>query len=339
LKKKRYIVTLITLLLAAAVVLSGCANNTPKDNQGSSDPTADFPKRPITIIVPWNPGGRGDLFGRAIAVPMEEYLGVPVVVSNEPGGVGVTGSYTVAKAKPDGYTLGSFATTHLFASYLKNPPFQPDKFVPIGGYAEIFEVIAVKADAPWKDFNDFVEDAAAHPGKYLHGNTGVGQDDHIYAEVLYAELGIDVPQMAYDGEGGQIPALMSGEVDIVMASMPAVIPYVASGELKVLAISSEERSEMLPDVPTFVEQGIDFTETAWTGLYAPVGIPDNVIAVLEKAMEHARNSKEFQKAINNMKASVNYLDSKGLKAKNDKTLPKIEQWLETLKALNIDLGI
>lgn len=341
-KKKRLFALLLTTSLLL-VALVGCGNtNAPEGGGSESQIDASggaFPAGTITIVVPWSAGGRGDTFARAAANYMAQDLGVPVIVSNQPGGVGVTGSYAVAEADPDGYTLGSFATTHMFASYLKTPPFQPGSFIPVGGYAEIYEALVVKADKDWDDLNEFIADAKENPGKYLHGNTGVGQDDHIYAAALYAEQGLDVAQMPYDGDSGLTSALLSGEVDIAMIALPSVASYVESGDMKILAISSTERLEALPEVPTFVEQGIDFTETAWTGLFAPAGTPDEVIAVLEEALEAVRNNPEYQETMDNMYVNINYLDREGLQAEIDRVLPAIKGWLDTLTKLGVDLGI
>lgn len=346
--KKTRILARVLVLSLMLVILAGCGGTpapggTSSVPGGNSEPTAGsdgkFPNGTITIVVPWSAGGRGDTFARACANYMTQYLGVPVIVSNQPGGVGVTGSYAVAESAPDGYTLGSFATTHMFASYLKNPPFQPDSFIPVGGYAEIYEALVVKSDKKWNDLSDFIADAKSNPGKYLHGNTGVGQDDHIYAAALYAEQGLDIVQMPYDGDAGLTSALLSGEVDIAMIALPSVASYVESGEMKILAISSTERLEDLPDAPTFVEQGVDFTETAWTGLFAPAGTPDDVIAVLEEALDAVRNNPEYQATMKNMYVNVNYMDSKGLQSEIDRVLPAIQGWLDTLNALGVDLGI
>jgi len=332
-------------------MLAGCGGNpsngpsspgsgTPEGSGGQAPGNGGaYPSGTITIVVPWSAGGRGDTFARTCANYLTQELNVPVIVSNQPGGVGVTGSYAVAESDPDGYTLGSFATTHMFASYLKNPPFQPESFIPVGGYAEIYEALVVKSDKAWNDLSDFITDAKGNPGKYLHGNTGMGQDDHIYASALYAEQGLDIMQMPYDGDSGLTSALLSGEVDIAMIALPSVASYVESGEMKILAISSTERLKDLPDVPTFVEQGIDFTETAWTGLFAPAGTPEEVIGVLEDAMDAMRNNPEYQATLENMYVNVNYMDSEGLQQEIDRVLPTIQGWLDTLKELGVDLGI
>ena len=334
----------ITMLLICMVGCGGPSNETQNQVSNSQSSTNNdneeaYPNKTITVVVPWNAGGRGDTFARTVSNYLSKELDVSVIVSNQPGGVGVTGSYAVAESDPDGYTLGSFATTHMFASYLKDPPFKPEDFIPVGGYAEIYEALVVKADKSWNNLEDFFTDAKENPGKYIHGNTGMGQDDHIYAAALYAEQGVDVTQMPYDGDSGLTNALLAGEVDIAMIALPSVASYIDTGEMKVLAISSQDRLPNLPDVPTFVEQGIDFTETAWTALFAPKDTPDYVIEKLEEALDAVRNDPEYQETLENMHVDVNTLDSEGMKQEIDRLLPKIQSWLDTLESLGANLGI
>lgn len=334
----------ITMLLICMVGCGGQSNETQNQVSNSQSSTNNdneeaYPNKTITVVVPWNAGGRGDTFARTVSNYLSKELDVSVIVSNQPGGVGVTGSYAVAESDPDGYTLGSFATTHMFASYLKDPPFKPEDFIPVGGYAEIYEALVVKADKSWNNLEDFFTDAKENPGKYIHGNTGMGQDDHIYAAALYAEQGVDVTQMPYDGDSGLTNALLAGEVDIAMIALPSVASYIDTGEMKVLAISSQDRLPNLPDVPTFVEQGIDFTETAWTALFAPKDTPDYVIEKLEEALDAVRNDPEYQETLENMHVDVNTLDSEGMKQEIDRLLPKIQSWLDTLESLGVNLGI
>lgn len=345
--KSKKILALILAVLLLALTFAGCGQTAaapaaaaaPAQASGndSAASSGTFPSSTITIVVPWNPGGRGDTFGRAVANYLTEELGVSVIVSNQPGGVGVTGTYAVAESKADGYTLGSFAATHMFASF-KNPPFQPENFIPVGSYAEIYECLVVKADKPWNNLDDFFKDVKANPGKYIHGNTGTGQDDHIYAAALYAEQGLDIMQMPYDGDSGLTSALLSGEVDIAMIALPSVASYIDSGEMKILAISSTERLERLPDVQTFVEQGVDFTETAWTGLFAPKDTPADVIATLEGALAAVRSNPEFIETLENMYVNVSYMDSAAFSAELESMKPRIQSWLDLLKSQGIDLG-
>lgn len=342
--KRILVFVLCTTMLLLCIV--GCGKqsnegqtqmpNSPTNNVGDKE---SYPSKTITIVVPWNAGGRGDTFARTVSNYLSKELGVSVIVSNKPGGVGVTGSYAVAESKPDGYTLGSFATTHMFASYLKNPPFKPEDFVPVGGYAEIYEALVVKADKSWNNLEDFFANAKENPGKYIHGNTGMGNDDHIYAAALYAEQDVDLTQMPYDGDSGLTNALLSGEVDIAMIALPSVASYIDTGEMKILAISSQTRLPDLPDVPTFVEQGIDFTETAWTALFAPKDTPNYVIEKLEQALSAVRNNPEYQETLKNMHVDVNTLDSKGMQQEVDRLLPRIQSWLDMLESLGVNLGI
>lgn len=344
---KIFIVSMLTVLLVVAIAFSGCSNaNDPAENSSATNAPAedseniaeDYPKSPITIIVPWSSGGRSDTFTRAVAMHMEENLGQSVIVSNEPGGSGISGTYTVVQSKADGYTMGNFSTTHLFSYYLKNPNFPLEQLTPVGAYAEIYQCLVAKADKGWDDFNDFLEDAVANPGKYMHGNTGVGTDDHIYAASLYAEQGAEVTQMPYDGDAGLVQGLLAGEVDVAMIALPSIASYVDSGDLVVLAISSTERLDSLPDAPTFVEQGIDFTETAWNAVFVPKDTPAEVIAVLEEALDYTRNNAEYQKTIENMYANVSQMDSKALQSKITELLPKIEKWIKDLEAQGVNFG-
>jgi tripartite-type tricarboxylate transporter receptor subunit TctC len=345
--KKKKSFWIVIALLVISLTITGCGGTkttteaTPNtgDDQAIDPEAANFPNKPITIVVPWGPGGRTDTWIRAIAIPMEKHLGVPVVVTNQPGGVGVVGAIAVAESDPDGYTIGPYCTAHYLASFLKTPPFEPEAYDPIAMFTDISYVIVVAADAPWDNFIDLVEYAKENPGKVKHGNTGTGTEDHVYASYLYNVLGLDMQQFPYAGDSGAITALLSGEIDVSMMAVAPAMPQILSGDLKALAVSSVERMDFLPDVPTFKEQGIDFTESAWTGLFVPKGTDPAIIEKLRQSVEYACNDAEFRKVMEGLYSPIVYKSGADLEQQINETLAKLDDWIKRILDAGIDLGI
>jgi tripartite-type tricarboxylate transporter receptor subunit TctC len=242
---------------------------------------AAWPAKQVTLIVPFAPGGSTDVVARLLAQKFGELWGQTVVVENRAGAGGNIGAAAVAKAAPDGYTLlmasGSILTVnpHLYASL----PFDAKKdFAPITNVATGPMVVAVPPNSDVRDFKGLVAKAKANPGKVNFGSAGPGSQVHMAAERLAFTTGIDLTHIPYKGESAALTDVMAGQVDLIVGNIGAASPLVSSGKLRALAVTSAERSKMLPDVPTVAESGYPgFENSGWFGLLAPAGTPQAVI--------------------------------------------------------------
>lgn len=331
--KRAGIVTLLIIAMLAAVLVSGCSQN----SQPKPQEEYKFPTRTINIIVPWPPGGRTDTWIRALAVQLEKDLGVPVVVSNHSGGAGVIGARAVAAAAPDGYTLGPFTVAHMIAELVKDPPFNADLYAPVAGFTSIPYGIAVNANSPWQTLEEYLADAKANPGKMKHGNTGTGVEDHIFSEDIYNRLGIEVKQVPYQGDAPAVTALLANEIDIAMMGIAPLLPHLKSGTLRVLAVSSAERYPFAPDIPTFVEQGVDFKETTWTGIFVPKGTPQAAIDRLRQAVEAAVKDPDFKQVMDGLNSPIRYYDTAQLTEQLNITRTKLKDLIDDLESRGLKL--
>lgn len=276
---------------------------------------AEYPNKPITIIVPMAPGGLGDLGARALAEAMEKHLKQPVVVVNKPGGGMTVGGYAVAQAKPDGYTLGLFvnptAVPEIY-SYFYSAPFTSNDIRPVCRVYNFFIAISVKGDAPWNTFKELIEYARANPGlKFAHNGKSSGQYINMTSIARQEKIKlIDVP---FDGDGAQIPALLGGHVPIGTAAFAVVKPHMLAKRLKVLAISSEKRVALAPDIPVLGEFGykLPYYES-FLSLFAPKKTPDEVINKINEVVRKVVEEKEFQTKVKNFDLAINYEDSVAL---------------------------
>lgn len=242
---------------------------------------SDWPSKPVTLIVPFAPGGSTDVVARMLAQKLGELWKQSVVVENRAGAGGNIGTAAVAKAAPDGHTLlmasGSILTVnpHLYASL----PFDPKKdFAPITNVATGPMVVAVPANSDFKDLSALVARARAEPGKINFGSAGPGSQVHMAAERVAFITGVNLTHIPYKGESAALTDLMAGQVQVVVGNIGAATPLVTGGKLRALAVTSAERSKMLPDVPTVAESGYPgFDNTGWFGLLAPAGTPPAVI--------------------------------------------------------------
>ncbi|MEL7565998.1 MAG: tripartite tricarboxylate transporter substrate binding protein [Dehalobacterium sp.] len=341
-KKVRLISIVLVLCMIVMLLLTGCAGNSESNSNSTASPETEakaFPDKTITVIVPWPAGGRTDTWIRAIAVPMEKDLGVPVVVANHAGGAGVIGAQAVADSSADGYTLGPFTVAHMMAEYVKNPPFQPDLYEPVAGFTDIPYGIAVKADAPWNTLQEYLDYAKNNPGKIRHGNTGTGNEDHVYIEYLYHDLGIEALQVPYAGDAPAITALLGGEIDVAMMGLPPLMPQVKSGTIKVLAVSTRDRYEFTPDIPTFIEQGVDFERSTWTGFFVPKGTPPEVIERLQQAIEAAVNDPDFEKVMTDLFSPIVYFNTQQLKEKTESTRATLKELVDEMENMGIKIKL
>jgi tripartite-type tricarboxylate transporter receptor subunit TctC len=270
---------------AALVSLAACALPIRAFAQG-------FPSRPITIVVPYPPGGPIDSLARLIAQEASADLKQPVVVENRPGASGIVGTGAVARAEPDGYTLilGTNQTHATNQSLIKNWTFDAVKdFAPVAGVAAMPHVLVVRKDFEANSLRDVVALAKAKPGALTFGSMGNGSGAHLAGELFKTKASIDMLHVPYKGLSPMTTELLAGRVDLSIAPLPGLIAQqIASGNIRALGVASARRTPQLESVPTFAEGGVPGVEAdAWSALFAPAKTPPAVIDQLYKAVATA----------------------------------------------------
>ena len=268
----------VTTLVVLAVALPAAAQQ--------------YPTRPIEFVIPFATGGPTDTAIRLVQPQLAANLGVPVVLVNKPGGGGAVGMDGVAKARPDGYTVA--ATVRSTVTIL--PATQPDvtyklsDFAVVGAYAFDSGVVLVKAGAPWKTLEEFVDHAKKNPGKVTYGSAGLGTNSFFNMELIKQAYGIELAHVPFSGSGPVKNALLGGHVPIGAAALSAVLSVVRSGDIVALATSAGKRLPIIPNTPTMTEKGHpDASLSTWMEIYAPARTPkpivDRLSAALEKTMK------------------------------------------------------
>ena len=258
---------------------------------------AAFPERPITLVVPYAPGGSADALARVLAVRVGAKLGTSVIVDNRPGASGTIGAGFAAKAAPDGYTVLYDATPysinpHLFARM----PYAATALQPLALVALAPNIVIVRADSPLKSIKDLADKAKAEPGKINFASGGSGTVQRLAAELLRQRLGLDMVHVGYKSGGPASTDVMGGQVDFMFSTIAASYPLVSSGKLRALAVSSPQRSPRLPEVPTIAETVAPGYEAyEWNGVFLPTGTPAPIAEKLHKAMVEALKEEEVKK--------------------------------------------
>ena len=268
---------------------------------------AEFPTKEVQIIIPWAAGGATDLIFRALAATTGKYLGKAVVVVNRPGGGGAVGYTEGMQAKPDGYTLTSAVTPLTILPHQVSTAFTYKNFEPIINVVSDPSMFLVRSDAPWKSLKEFLDYAKKNPNMITVGNSGAGGGVHLVALAFERAAGVRFNHIPFSGGGPSVTALLGGHVNAVSVSPPEGISHVQAGKLKILALFSEKRLEMFPDVPTVKEQGIDFAMGMWRGLIAPKGTPPDVIKKLHDAFKQGMDDPVFLKNAKDMAVNLHYL--------------------------------
>jgi tripartite-type tricarboxylate transporter receptor subunit TctC len=250
--------------------------------------TIAYPTKPITLVVPFPPGGSTDIVGRVVADGLSKELGQPVVIENRGGAGGTVGTAAVAKAAPDGYTLsiGTTSTHAVGPATLPKVAFDPVKnFAPISLVAETPYVLAVNNKVQAKTVKELIALVQKQPGKFNYGSAGAGSTTHLAGAMFAHAAGLKMEHIAYNGNGPATTALLGGEVQVLMGSMPAVLAQIKNNEIRALAVGTVRRSPELPNVPTMQEAGVkDFEASLWLGVVAPAGTPDAVVKQLNAAV-------------------------------------------------------
>lgn len=273
-----------------------------------------FPTKPVTMIVPFPPGGLADIVGRPVAEAMSRDLGQPVVVENKGGAGGGIGMAHVAKSPADGYTvlmaLSSYSVLPEADSVLgRTQMYSYQSLRPIARITADPVVLAVRADAPWKTVKDFVEDAKKRPGAINFGSSGNYGTMHVPMEILKQVAGVRLTHIPYTGAGPAVVALLGGQVDAVASGPATVLQHVKAGKLRVLAHWGNNRLETMPDVPSLKQSGYNAEYAQWSGLFVPAATPEPVVQRLRAAARAAASDAKVKDVIMNAGSPVLYLDT------------------------------
>jgi tripartite-type tricarboxylate transporter receptor subunit TctC len=309
--------TLFAALVAAAALVAGPALA-----------QADYPNHPVTMVVPFPPGGVADITARPLAEAMGRMLKQTVVVENKAGAGGGVGMQYVARAKPDGYTvllaLSSISIIPEADKVLgRDPMFQLNQLVPIARFTADPTVLAVRADSPWKSVKDLVEAAKKEPGAIPYGSSGNYGTMHVPMEMLGSAAGVKMLHVPFTGAGPAVVALLGGQVQALSTGPSTVMGHLKGGKVRVLATWGESRHPALPDVPTLKELGYDAQFSQWTGLFVPAGTPEPVIARLREAAKAAVADDTFKAALAKVETPIQYLDQPQFRAFWDKDAAKL----------------
>ncbi|WP_423459334.1 Bug family tripartite tricarboxylate transporter substrate binding protein [Ottowia sp. VDI28] len=270
---------------------------------------ANYPSKPVKLIVPFPPGGPTDIMGRTAAKAMGDKLGQQFVVENKAGAGGNIGTDAVAKAAPDGYTIALAAISslaigpHLYSKF----PFDVEKdLAPISLVGTTPCVIVINPSAPYSDLKGLVAYAKANPGKVQYSVSGIGTSNHLAAELLQSVADIQLMSVPYKGSSQIVPDLLSGVIQLSMeSSLATTLQHIKAGKLKALAVTSSKRSKALPDVPTVAESGYPgFEVETWFGLVAPAATPSAIVQKLHYAWAQGAMTGEAQAAFDNISGNL-----------------------------------
>jgi tripartite-type tricarboxylate transporter receptor subunit TctC len=324
----------ITRRIAGAVV--ACAATMA--GGGTTVAAADYPLKPIRILVGFAPGGSADIIARAVGQKLADALRQPVVIDNRSGASGIIAADLAARANPDGYTLlEATMTTHGIGPNLyTNLPYDvSNDFEAVASMVRIPLVLFVHASVPAATLKDFVALTKSSPGTYSYASAGAGSPPHLVAELFKLKTGARLVHVPYKGTGAALPDVVAGQVHMMVDGPPPFIPHVKSGKLKALAAASDKRNPLLPDVPTFAEAGIaGMAAGLWYGIVAPKRTPKGVVAKLNAEINLALEQPDLRERFGAMSVEIvggppaafaRYIDS------------ELKRWGEVVRAANIKI--
>ena len=240
-----------------------------------------WPSRPIRYIVPFAPGGTTDILGRVVGEKLGPILGQTIVIENKPGQGGSVGAAELARAAPDGHTIGggTISSHAINATLYDKLPYDPvTSFAPITMYATQPNVLLVHPSVPAATLREFIALLKASPGKYVYGSAGNGTSQHISGELFKAMAGVQMQHVPYRGSGQMVPELLGGTLPVAFDNIATGIPHMKTGKLRALAVTTARRSSVAPDVPTMAESGLTGYElSSWQAVFAPAGTPPAVV--------------------------------------------------------------
>jgi tripartite-type tricarboxylate transporter receptor subunit TctC len=271
---------------------------------------AQYPAKPITVIVPFAAGGTTDTIARVLEKSAQQHLGQPFVVVNKPGGAATIGMNELAGANPDGYTIGIVPV-----SVMLQPLYGPTRYhyptalEPLAKVASAPAMISTLANQPWQNLSELVDYAKKHPGEIKFGHAGLGASPHITGEAFAREAGIDIVQVPFKGDSESLAALLGGHIQLIVTTPSSIKEHIRNGTIRVLGVAEEKRLTLsgFEDVPTLKEQGINVAFSFWNGIGAPKGLPPMEKAKLAAGFKEMINDPGFKKDMADIGMSVEYL--------------------------------
>jgi tripartite-type tricarboxylate transporter receptor subunit TctC len=297
-----------------------------------------YPSRPITVIVPFAAGGPADVFTRLVTPRMSEILGQQIVIENVGGAGGMAGSRRVADAAPDGYTfvIGTVGTHAQSQTMYRKPLYNSaTDFTPVALLADVPLVLIVRKDLPATNFKEFVAYSKANHAKMQFGSAGAGSATHLGCVVLNTFMGTDITHVPYRGTGPAMQDLVASRIDFLCEAVSTAKPHIDGGTIKALAMMTKERSPVLPNVPTTLEQGAELQAYTWYGIFLPKGAPDAVVAKLNAAAREAMKTPALRTRLDELGVQV---------VSDDRMMPQylgqfvkaeIEKWAAPIKASGV----
>ena len=262
---------------------------------------AQYPNKPIKMVVPFPAGGTTDILARAVAADLQKAFGQPVVVENKAGAGGNIGSDFVAKAPPDGYTLlmGTVGTHAINVALYPKMPYDAVKdFVPLSLVAGVPNVLVAAPSFSVNSVKDLIDMAKKSPDKTTFASSGNGTSIHLSGELFKQLAGVQMTHVPYKGSSAALPDVMSGQVNVMFDNAPSVMPQIKGGKLKAIAVTSSVRSPALPNVPTIAEAGLPgYEASSWFGVLAPAGTPKDIVDKLSQTIAKAVQSAEFKERL------------------------------------------
>jgi tripartite-type tricarboxylate transporter receptor subunit TctC len=294
-----------------------------------------FPTRPVTIVVPYPPGGLIDLVARQIQARYGTELGQSVIIENRSGAGGNVGAEAVARAHGDGYTLllanPSLAISPLIYPKLNYKPIED--FAYVGQYGTVPNVLVVHPSIPVKNVREFIEYAKKNPGKLNYGSPGYGTSPQMSSELFKAMTNTFIVHIPFRGSGPSQAAMLSGEIQMMFDNLPPQLPHIKSGKVRALAVTSLKRSSVVPDLPTLDEAGLKGYEvTAWFGLVAPASTPKPIVARLNEALNKTTQDPQVRQALESNGATVIQGTPDGFR---DYVKAQTVMWAPVVKRANI----
>lgn len=276
----------------------------------------DWPARPIKLVVPFPPGGLIDNMARLVAPRLAQELGQSVVIDNKPGAGGNVGAAEAARATPDGYTLlmASPPLTISPALYARLP-YRPEQIVPIGLMGRVPNVLVVNPSANINTLADLTALAKSRPGQLNYASNGQGTSLHLSAELYKSQAGVFITHIPYRGAAAGLTGVIAGEVNLMFDNLPSALGLIQGGKLKALAVTTPQRSSVLPNVPTMEEAGLKgYQVFAWFGLAAPAGVPAPVLQKIEQALERIASQAEVKAAMQRAGAEPTWANAQAMNA-------------------------
>lgn len=295
-----------------------------------------YPARTITMIVPTAPGGTTDISARMLATPLGAALGQTIVVENKGGGNGNIAASQVKRAPADGYMIMmQYSGYHVITPHVsKQQQWEQKDFQAVANVISAPQIIVIRADLPFKTFKEFIAFAKANPGKLNYASSGNGSLQHVTGAMLEQQAGIKMAHIPYKGTGPALQDLLAGQVDITFGTAPPFMQHVATGRLRVLAVTGKTRLPSLPDVPTTAEVGYPKVDaTSWFGVFAPAGVPKPIIDKLSSEIAKVVQSPAFKQRAIELGATADYENPKQF---SDHVATELVGWAGVVKSARIE---